>query len=150
MALLITLSTLCAAQTQTSTEEKIPSLFYSATERSHIEQQRKGGIDTDEGEGGNGGENRSKNASRQIQFNGWVDRKEGKGTLWINQRPWLEGTQDIPGYPSSIDQKNARLHIDGRVLRVGETLDLESRQQTDLLPSGALTITTRSLPVLKK
>lgn len=141
MTLLMTINTLCVAQTHPAPEQEIPSLFYSAAERARIEQQRKG-LDMNEAEGV------SPNTLRQIQFNGWVDRKENRSTIWINQRPWLEGTQDIPGYPSHLDHKASGLRIDGRTLRVGETLDLESKQQTDLLPSGALTV--RSFPFQKK
>lgn len=132
------------ALAQPDSSQDVLSLFYSPTERARIEQQRKGVMDETEGESPQSG------ASRQIQFNGWVERKEGRGTIWINQRPWLEGTQEIPGYPSHLDRKDFRLRIDGRALRVGETLDLESRTQTDLIPAGAVTMTKRSMPVQKK
>ncbi len=134
----MSISSPCFAQVSPPAGPEMPSLFYSATERARIEQQRKS---TDMGKG----ENDSSSAPQLIQFNGWVDRKGSKGTIWINQHPWLEGTQEIPGYSSQLDRKAFRLRIDGRALRVGETLDLENRQQSDLIPSGALTVRSSSL-----
>lgn len=106
----------------------MPALFYSPVERQHIEQQRKG-MESDDPE--------KSVAPEQIQFNGLVHRKEGKSTVWINQRPWPEGTMETPGRQGRIGPNG--FSIDGHPLRVGETFDLNTGQKTDFIPSGAVT-----------
>lgn len=66
------------------------------------------------------------------QLNGIVRRAAGKGTVWINDKPVPEGTS-----PAGKIQALGAV-VDGRRMRVGESVDLISGARTDVVAPGAV------------
>lgn len=105
-----------------SETKPLGTLFYTPTERAAITGARDG-KDTQEAPSG-------------ITLSGVIKRARGKGTLWINNKPIAEG-QAIP--PTTTPQLTAQgVTIDGKPVRVGETINLITGEKSDLLPSSAV------------
>jgi len=117
---------LSAAASAQSSPERLGTLFYSPAERAaimaarRVEQQGVVSYGT------------------SVSVSGLVKRGRQKSTAWINGQTVAEG-QAVPaaGVPV-ISAKNVT--IDGRPVRVRETLDLESGARTDALPQGAVSV----------
>ena len=70
-----------------------------------------------------------------VSLKGLVRRGTGKGTSWINGQTVPEG-QAIP--PAGVPIISSRqVTIDGKSLRVGETLDVENGAKSDFIPGNA-------------
>ena len=113
-----------AAASQTSTDN-LGVLFYSPTERMTIVRGRS--------------ENTADEIpSSSLQLDGLVRRGQGKSTVWINSRPIPE--------ERSITQKHAvavtpaGVAVDGKPLRIGESVDLTTGQRSDLVPPGGFSV----------
>ncbi|MBI5108723.1 MAG: hypothetical protein HZA62_08235 [Rhodocyclales bacterium] len=107
-------------------QDRLGTLFYSPVERAMIVASRKG--DGYEGEG----------VSAHVSLTGVVSRDGRKGTAWINGRPVKEGEAiSSAGVPVIAA---GRVVIDGKQMRVRETLELESGARSDALPAGAVSI----------
>ena len=104
--------------------EPLGTLFYSPAERFSIERNR-----SSEGTA-------VINFGKSISLKGLVRRDAHKGTTWVNGQVVDEG-QRIPkaGVPVISAKK---ITIDGKSLRVGETLDVESGARSDVVPENAL------------
>ena len=75
---------------------------------------------------------------RPCWFGGLVKRSPQKGTLWINGQAIPEG-QAVP--PASAPTIMATgVIVDGKQLRVGETLDLTSGERADFIPEGSVKV----------
>ena len=114
-----------AAPVSSSPEASWPgldTLFYAPAERSAmvLERSDAGGQD----------------ARRPARLDGIVQRDRGHGTSWINHRAVAEHQPAAPGAPTRISAD--AIVLDGRHLRVGETLDLATGVRTDLVAPGAL------------
>lgn len=74
-------------------------------------------------------------AANRIRVDGAVARSSGRNTVWLNGLPTSEagGTAH-----TSPDRLPAVALGQGRVLRVGEVLEVDSGQRRDLLPEGAV------------
>ena len=106
-----------------SGSEPLGTLFYSPAERFSIERNR-----SSEGAA-------IINFGKSISLKGLVRRDAHKGTTWVNGQVVDEG-QSIPnaGVPVISAKK---ITIDGKSLRVGETLDVESGARLDIVPGDA-------------
>jgi hypothetical protein len=109
---------------------RIDTLVYSPSERATIAAARQGGrpaLDPLHG---------------PVVVNGFVQRRGGRSTVWLNEQPLAEG-QAGNGTAFPRIEGNA-VRIDGQKTRVGETFDRNTGERTDLLPDGALA--TRRAP----
>jgi hypothetical protein len=76
--------------------------------------------------------------SRHMQVLGMVRRERAKGTAWINGKAVAEGQSLSPAKHTRITP--AGVAIDGQLVRIGETLDLQSQKRSDLLAPGAVSV----------
>jgi hypothetical protein len=102
---------------------RLETLFYSSAERNAVVRQRQGLAPHSPGS--------------QLRLNGIVLRSGGRSTVWINQRPLVEGQPVTATAPSAVSARTVT--VDGQKLRVGQTLDLNTRQRSDIVDPGALT-----------
>jgi hypothetical protein len=71
------------------------------------------------------------------RLNGVVHRAAGKGTVWINNQPYREGS--APAGPI----RGVDALVEGRQLRVGESVDKASGERTDVLAPGAVRVRSK-------
>lgn len=123
VALVLTAPSVVCAQ---SSQEPLGTLLYSPAERAAIVAARRG----EQGE--------VMGSGTSVSVSGLVKRGRQKSTAWINGQTVAEG-QPVPsaGVPA-IEARSVT--IDGRSVRVRETLDLESGARTDALPQGAVSV----------
>lgn len=102
--------------------EQLGTLFYSPAERAAITSGReeKGGAVI----------------PASLKLGGIVKRETGKGTVWLNNQPLNEG-QSVP-LASTPSITATGIHIDGKAVRVGETVNLVTGERSDILPPGAV------------
>lgn len=110
---------------------RLGTVLYSVAERQAIVRARAGDLSGD-----------STQATQEISVNGVVKRQGKNSTAWVNGQPVREGEAVIPAQGLSITPGGIKL--DGKNVKVGEKLDLVTRERTDVLPPGALT--TRRAP----
>ena len=96
------------------------TLFFSPAERLEVEQSRSGDNP------------QAISAGKAISLKGLVRRGRGKGTSWINGQTVPEG-QAVPSAGVPVISAK-QVTIDGKSLRVGETLDVESGARHDIVP----------------
>lgn len=101
----------------------LQTLFYTPAQRQDMSRSRLGP------EGAQGG--------ATSHLNGVVHRAAGKGTVWINNQPHREGSAPV-GPIRGVDAL-----VEGRQLRVGESLDKASGERTDVLVPGALRVQSK-------
>ena len=123
---LLLASLLPTAVSAQSGEERLGTLFFSPAERAALIAARRG-----EQQG-------VVNYGTTVSVSGLVKRGGRKSTAWINSQTVAEG-QAVPaaGIPA-ISAKSVT--IDGREVRVRETLDLDSGARSDALPQGAVSV----------
>lgn len=102
------------------------TLFYTPAERqaitrAHQPQQGEVGVVT-----------------TTIHLSGVVARAAGKGTAWLNGQSVAEGK------PSNTRIRGTDVLIDGKRLRVGESVDTSTGARSDVVPHGAVTIRSRN------
>lgn len=103
------------------------TLFYSSAERSALVRARQGPPDT-----------ASAPVSNRMTVNGVVKRKSGNSTAWVNGQTVHEGQSLPPIKKTTISSGSANL--DGQQVRVGETLELNTKARTDIVAPGAVTL----------
>lgn len=116
----------CAQASQAASpgpEASLGTLLFSPTERAAITAAREGKTTTTETPSG-------------LHLSGIVKRAKGKGTVWMNQRPVAEG-EPIPPV-SAPHLTTDGITVDGKPVRVGQTLDLLTGERHDLLAPGSL------------
>lgn len=118
-----------AAQGSILTSERLGTLFYSPSERVAIVRARQ-----DEPE--------APANSSLMTVNGVVKRHGGSSTAWVNGRAVLDGQRLSPVTRVGVTERGVTL--DGKPVRVGESLDLSTRERSDIVAPGA--VTTRSKP----
>jgi len=112
---------LCAPMlTLASKPADLETLFYTPAQRQDISRSRQGLPGTD-------------NAAT-TRLNGVVHRAGGKGTVWINDQAFAEGS------PQTGQIKGVDAVVEGRRLRVGEAIDKASGARTDVVTPGAVTV----------
>lgn len=115
-----------AAPADEHSNQPLGTLFFSPAERT-AQTLARGGKSEREG-----------TPLAVLTVSGLVYRPRNKGTVWLNEQPYPEG-QPIP--PAGAPQIAANgIALAGRLVRVGETLDLTGGARSDLLPDGALRI----------
>lgn len=71
-----------------------------------------------------------------LHLSGIVKRAKGKGTVWMNQRPLAEGETIPPAAVPHITTDGVTL--EGKPVRVGQTVNLLTGERHDLLGPGSL------------
>ena|GEM_PF-966179 len=118
------------------------TVFYSPSERAALMTYRHGSSGEEKVEAGpvESEAQREEAAPKTLPYtvSGIVSRSEGKSVFWLNGQPVAEG----PPNPSLPDIRLARDHavINGKVVKVGETLDTISGERISSLPAGAVKI----------
>ncbi|MDP1610049.1 MAG: hypothetical protein Q8M11_03255 [Sulfuritalea sp.] len=107
-------------------QERLGTLLFSPAERSTIAAARR-----DE-------QGQAVGSGTSVALSGLVKRGRDKGTVWINGQAVAEG-QAVPAAGIPVIESK-QVVIDGRPVRVRETLDLESGARTDALPQGAVSV----------
>ena len=69
--------------------------------------------------------------------NGVVKRHGGPSTAWVNGRAVVEGQPVPPATRLGVTARGVTL--DGTAVRVGESLDLSTRERSDIVAPGAVT-----------
>lgn len=113
-----------AAQASVSAGERLGTLFYSAAERAAIVRARQDEPDAPA-------------SSSQITVNGVVKRHGGPSTAWVNGRAVVEGQPVPPATRLGVTARGVTL--DGAAVRVGESLDMSTRERSDIVAPGAVT-----------
>ncbi len=118
---LIFAATLCgvSAGAGASPAAGLDTLFYTPAERQAMSLLRIG----QEGE----------SAVTTTRLMGVVRRTNGKSTVWVNAKPITEGSPGV----GAIQAGGAV--VDGRRLRVGESIDTTTGARADLVAPGAVT-----------
>lgn len=121
-------STASATESLAATNQRLGTLFYSASERDAIVKARFGLVDEE-------------TPSAIVRLTGIVKRSGGKSTAWINGQAVPEGQSEAPGVKTTISTSSVT--VDGQRVRVGEALDINTRQRADIVSPGAVTIKRR-------
>lgn len=79
---------------------------------------------------------------------GWVQRSRGKGTVWINGEPLPEGQAGFLRQPPVISAR--AVQVQGKALRVGETLDLATGQHMDAVSKEAVSVRSPRSPQISR
>lgn len=102
---------------------ELQTLFYTPAQRQEMSHARQGLAGIAE--------------ATSTRLNGVVHRAAGKGTVWLNHQPHREGSP--PGGPI----RGVDALVDGRQLRVGESVDKVSGERTDVLVPGAVRVVNK-------
>ena len=121
----------CLAMMSSAGDEVQPSgaplgtLFYSPAERTAItgDRQQAPGAPA---------------RSSRLKVSGVVTREHGNSTAWVNGQVVREG-QPAPS-ASPVTMHRGGVTLDGSPVRVGETLDLMTRERGDIVAPGAVTL----------
>ena len=105
--------------------ERLGTLFYSSDERSAITRGRQGEAAT------------AVEASTLFNLSGIVKRERGNSTVWINGRAVTEGQSLAPTTRTTISITGVTLN--GQQVRVGETVDINTHEKSDIVAPGAVT-----------
>lgn len=106
---------------------EIGTLFYTPAQRQDIGRARQG-------LSGTSGLSDAADTAAAARLSGVVHRAGGKGTVWINDRPYAEGNSQ------GAKIKGVDAIVQGQRLRVGERIDKASGERTDLVAPGAITV----------
>lgn len=117
-----------AAQVLPEQVAPLGTLLYSPAERAGINRARLG-LAAEAGS--------AAAVLRQVTVNGVVNRQGNKDTVWLNGQALPDGATLPPVKTLSATRSGAKL--DGQRVRVGETLDLDTKARTDLVLPGAVT-----------
>ncbi|MBU3898052.1 MAG: hypothetical protein KJ614_03850 [Gammaproteobacteria bacterium] len=110
--------------------ERLGTLFYSPAERAVITRARQGL--------GQGQAESAAPISSLVTVNGVVKRQDGNSTAWVNGQAVQDGLSAPPA--NRVTSTGRGANLDGRPVRVGETLDLSTLERTDIVAPGAVTI----------
>lgn len=102
---------------------ELQTLFYTPAQRQEMSRSRLGSEGTQDG--------------ASTRLNGVVHRAAGKGTVWINNQAHREGSPPV-GSIRGVDA-----WVEGRQLRVGESVDKASGARTDVLAPGAVSVRSK-------
>lgn len=119
-------------------EQQLGTVFYSPAERRSLVAVRNGveeKASTDEGN--ELGEDRAvdekpKSSRTRYTVSGIVSRSGGKSVAWINGQPVGEvsSQEDLP----HVDLSGGRVVIDGKTVKVGESIDINSAEKSIMSP----------------
>lgn len=131
VGLLLTVATvvagvaLAAPQKADVADDALGTLFYSAAERAAMAQARQG-------------ETGAALLSTRMTVNGLVKRSGGHSTAWVNGQAVVDGHTLRQAGKVSV-QRNS-VGLDGKSVRVGESLDLSTQDRTDIVAPGAVSV----------
>jgi len=111
-------------------DQPLGTIFYSVAERQALESARRKTADD--------GQTVEAEKDALVTVSGLVQRQDGKSVVWVNGQPVAE-TRTNEGSPS-VDLSDGRVVIDGKPVKVGETLDIVSGQRLSPLPPGAVKV----------
>jgi hypothetical protein len=107
-----------------ATQEDLGTLFYSAAERAAMVEARRGEAD-------------APLRSTRMTVNGVVRRERANSTAWVNGQPVADGhTLPLAG---RVQVQRGGVTLDGKPLRVGESLDVVTQTRGDVVAPGAVT-----------
>ena len=116
-------------------EQQLGTMFYSPAERRALVAARTG-VDDGKKVGEESAVGKKTNtSSARYTVSGLVSRSGGKSVAWINGQP----VGEIPhseGLPL-VDLRNGQIVIDGKTIKVGETIDIHSGEGSSPLPEPA-------------
>ncbi len=107
-----------------ATTVQLQTLFYSPSERAAVVRERAGDVP--------GGQ------EQRLRVSGIVKREHGHSTAWVNQQVVSEDPSEPAMRGSAIT--DSTVTVDGERLRVGETLNLRTRQRTGIVDATALSV----------
>lgn len=124
------------AETPPLAGEHLGVLFYAPAERAAIVRARRGEANEEKND------KNENSVSNSATLDGLVKRERGKGTLWINRQALPEGQSlsSLPGSAPTPAANAAGAAINGRQVRVGETLDLTTGERSDIVPDGTVSV----------
>ncbi|MDP2369886.1 MAG: hypothetical protein Q8M25_16885 [Rhodoferax sp.] len=114
-----------SAQNVDLADDALGTLFYSAAERSAIAQARQG-------------EAGAALLSTRMTVNGLVKRTGGNSTAWVNGQAVVDG--HTLRQVGKVSVQRHSVGLDGKSVRVGESLDLSTQGRTDIVAPGAVTV----------
>jgi hypothetical protein len=120
-------SAVAVPKSQPAYTAHLATLFYSPSEREAIVRDRIGDA--------------SAGLDQRLRVTGIVKRDRGHSTAWINHQAVAEGQSLPPMRDTTIAASTVT--VDGERLRVGETLDLRTRERSDVVDSAALRVKGR-------
>lgn len=123
--LLVVVSPVLANDDSRPARQRLGTLFYTAAERSAITHARLGDADT------------ATPTSTLLHLSGFVRRERGKGTVWLNGLAIPEGQSLTPDASSQLSTHGVT--VNGQRVRVGQTLDITTREISDVLAPEAVT-----------
>jgi len=107
-----------------ATQEDLGTLFYSAAERAAMVEARRSEVD-------------APLRSTRMTVNGVVRRERVNSTAWVNGQAVADGhTLPLAG---RVHVQRGGITIDGKPLRVGESLDVLTQTRGDVVAPGAVT-----------
>jgi len=122
------------ATTADSSAEPMGRLFFTPERRAALERQRQLNIqETHPLEGAT------------VSLDGIVTRSSGRSTVWLNGRPQNENARDT-GVNAAVSPGNPGRAVvtpgedPAASLRVGESINRATRERTDVLGSGSVTV----------
>lgn len=129
-------------------DSPLGTAFFSPKERVALVARRNGATEEmivaaekklEQGKGGSG-ENGGTEAPKSlpVSVSGIVSRSGGKSVVWLNGQPVAETKPDtsLPSFRLSRDHAV----IDGKAVKVGETVDTVSGEHLSPLPKGAVKV----------
>ena len=134
----VTLWTLRLAATSASAQMLTPptplgTLLYSPAERQDISANRE-----EQTEPGTNQPAGNAKLGSSLSVHGVVARERRLGTVWLNETTLQEG-QPLPLTGVPVLRKRD-IVIDGKPVRVGETLDTETGARKDFVPAGTVQV----------
>lgn len=124
-AALVAGDAVAAPPTVDMADDALGTLFYSAAERAAIAQARHG-------------EASAALFSTRMTINGLVKRAGGNSTAWVNGQAVVDGHTLRQAGKVTV-QRNS-VGLDGKSVRVGESLDLSTLDRTDIVAPGAVSV----------
>ena len=118
------------SQMALAADQPLGTVFYSAAERQTLAAARHKPAEE--------GQEAEAKKSALFTVSGLLQRQAGKSVVWINGQPVAETRTDEGSPP--IDLSNGRVLIDGKPVKVGETLDIVSGQRLSPLPTEAVRV----------
>lgn len=109
---------------------RLGTLLYSTAERDAMTRARQG--DAESG---------APLRTSRMTINGVVRRERGHSTAWLNGHPVADG-QTLP-IAGRVGVGRSGATLDGKAVRVGESLDVITRERTDVVAPGAVTVRGR-------
>lgn len=98
----------------------LDTLFYTSVQRQEISRARQ--------------PNPEAESSSTVRLSGVVRRNNRKGTVWVNNKALPEGGGDAPHI------QGLGVVVDGKHLRVGESLDTLTGTRSDLVAPGSVSM----------